>query len=244
MNWVVASITTRQLLGRRRVLLLAAMGALMVLVALVYRLGDPTAEEAHDWTIQLLTEFGVRGMLPIVALIIGTGAFGAEIDEGTIIHLLSKPTARFEIVISKLLPAVALTALMTVPATVVVALIGGSGDGASLAVGFGAGMLAGSVIYAAVFVMLGMLTSRAFIIGLAYIILWEGLLAGLFAGTRTFSVRQHVLGVTDAIVPISRVVGDVLEPTTALVVGALAVVLVTAIGIRALGGFEVRGEAV
>ena len=37
-------------------------------------------------------------------------------------------------------------------------------------------------------------TSRALAIGLGYVLLWEGVLSGLFEGTQVFSVRQATLG--------------------------------------------------
>jgi ABC-2 type transport system permease protein len=241
-NGVVAWITFRQLLGRRRTLLLVGLGALMVLVALLYRLSAPPADEAETFTIQLLANFGIAALLPLVALMIGTGAFGAEIDEGTIVHLLAKPLSRWQIVTTKLLVAVALIALLTVPPTAITALVAGGRDGVTLAVGFGAGMLLGSAVYATVFVLLGLLTTRAFVVGLAYVFIWEGYVATLLPGTRTLSVRQHALAVVDAIADVGPILGTVIDLGSAAIVAAIAVVVLTAAAVRSLGGFEIRGE--
>ena len=48
--------------------------------------------------------------------------------------------------------------------------------------------------------MLSVVTSRALIAGLIYVFIWEGLVNGLFAGTRLLSVRHYTLGVADSIV--------------------------------------------
>ena len=45
-------------------------------------------------------------MVPLIALIAGTGALGPEIDDGSIVYLLAKPLPRREIVFTKLAVAV------------------------------------------------------------------------------------------------------------------------------------------
>lgn len=241
MNRTIARITMRQLLGRRRTLLLAALGVLMVLVAAIHALGGD-ATDAAEWTTQLLATFGITTLLPIVALIIGTGAFGAEIDDGTIVHVLAKPVARWRIVATKLLVATVLTALLTSVPIAIAAVIAGGDRGPELALAFGVGDMLGSLVYCALFVAVGLVTSRAFIVGLIYVLVWEGFLAALFAGTRTFSVRQQAFAVADAITGVADVVGETLAPTTALVVAALAVAVAVFIAVRRLGAFEIRGE--
>ncbi len=49
---------------------------------------------------------GLAVVLPVIALIVGTGVLGSEIDDGTLAHILAKPLPRREIVISKLVVAV------------------------------------------------------------------------------------------------------------------------------------------
>ena len=49
--------------------------------------------------------------------------------------------------------------------------------------------------YACAFVALSAFTGRALIIGLAYTLIWEGILAGLLEGTRFLSIRQATLGI-------------------------------------------------
>jgi ABC-2 type transport system permease protein len=241
MNRTIAILTMRQLLGRRRTLLLAGLGGLMLLVAVVHGLSGETAD-ATEWTTQLLATFGITTLLPLVALIIGTGAFGAEIDDGTIIHLLAKPVARWRIVVTKVVVATVLTALLTSLPIAVAALIAGGERGPSLAIAFGAADLLGSVVYCALFLAAGLVTSRAFIVGLIYVLVWEGFLAALFAGTKTFSVRQGALAIADSIGDVGDVLGDTLEPSTALIVAALAVAAALVIAVRRVSAFEIRGE--
>jgi ABC-2 type transport system permease protein len=84
-------------------------------------------------------------------------------------------------------------------------------------------------------------TSRALIIGLAYVVVWEGVIAGLFAGTRVFSIRQHALAVADALGGDGAVPAE-LDPLVAIVVAGMVVVAAFAIAVRRLERVELRGE--
>ena len=69
----LASVSLRGLLNRRRTLLLGLFGALVVLVAVLFRLADQPADESLDFTGQLLGNFGLAVLLPVVAVAAGDG---------------------------------------------------------------------------------------------------------------------------------------------------------------------------
>lgn len=242
MNGVIAWITLRQLLSRRRTLLLLLLGGVLVLVAAVFRLaGDE--QLALPFTAGLLNNLGVGTLMPLVALLLGTGALGAEIEDGTAVFLLAKPLSRRTVVLTKLAVAAVCSAILTCGPMLLAGLIGAGGLGDGLVVGMVAGAAIGSLLYCAVFVALSLVTGRALVFGLAYVLIWEGLLAGLFAGTRTFSIRQQTLALADAIGAIPSAVFEAdLDLTTALVVGAIVLVGATILAIRRLSSFEISGE--
>jgi ABC-2 type transport system permease protein len=78
-----------------------------------------------------------------------------------------------------------------------------------------------------VFIALSILTSRALIVGLIYVVLWEGLLAGLFEGTRVLSIREYTMSFAAALDP-SGTVGQDAPLGLATAVIASIVVLVGA----------------
>jgi len=242
MNGVIARITLRQLLSRRRTLLLLLFGAVLVLVAGVFRLaGDHL--RALPFTAGLLSNLGVGTLMPLVALLFGTGALGAEIEDGTAVFLLAKPIRRRTVVLTKLAVATACSVALTSGPMLLAGVIAAGGLGEGLVLGMAAGAALGSLLYCAVFVALSLVTSRALIFGLTYVLIWEGLLAGLFAGTRTFSIRQQTLAFADAIGSIPRIVLDAqLDLATAVVVGTVVLVGATLLAIRRLGSFEISGE--
>ena len=191
----LVNVTLRGLLGRRRVLLMLLLAALPIVVGLLVRLagGSRDAPEILDTLV-------IRTVLPLIALIVGTAAIGSEIEDGTLVYLLVKPIDRWRTALAKLLVAAALTAVLVVPPIVIAGVLvaGLGGESIGVAFGFALAALAGGTAYAMAFTALGAVTSRALIIGLAYTLLWEGVLAGLLEGTRFLSIRQATLGLAAA----------------------------------------------
>jgi ABC-2 type transport system permease protein len=239
MTAALLAITLRALLSRRRTLLLALVGVLLVLATLLYQLGDPSEAESLLVIRRLLGDFGLGVLLPLVAVIVGAAALGSELDDGTIVYLLAKPIPRWRIVVVKLVVAWLVVVALVSPAVAVAGLIGH--PDASLAVGYAAAATFGALEYTAVFLALSLVTSRALIVGLAYVVVWEGAVAALFAGTRVLSVRQHALAVADALGG-DAASGAELGVAAAVVVGAIVTLLATALAVRRLERVELRGE--
>lgn len=236
----LVSLTLRGLLSRRRILFLALLGGLIVLIAGLYRLSDPTAMDSARFTGRLLADFGLAVLLPLVAVIVGTAVIGSELEEGTIIYLLARPVARARIVLAKLGVAWPVVAVIVAVPVLAAGLIGRSGN-PELGLAYATAALLGALEYTAVFLALSVLTSRSLIIGLAYVIVWEGVVSGLFAGTRIFSVRQHALAVADALGGEGAVAAE-LDPGVALLMVVGVTVVATVLAIRRLEAVELRGE--
>jgi ABC-2 type transport system permease protein len=240
MTAALVSITLRALLNRRRTILLALLGVLLVAIVGLYTLSDPPPDQALEVTRELLRSLAIGVLLPLVAVIVGTAVIGSELDDGTIVYLLARPVARWRIVIVKLLVAWLVVTLLVAPATLVAGLIGQ--DDPALAIGFAVATVVGALEYTAVFVALSLITSRALIVGLAYVVIWEGVVAGLFAGTRSLSVSQHVLAVAEALGGTDA--AGIAELALEVAIGALVIVTIGAVvlAVRRLETVELRGE--
>ncbi len=104
MNTTVMDLTARGLLGRRRALALLALPAVLIVLALLFRiLGEPDTA-----TVVRIMNLGFGTVVPLLGVIVGTGAIGPEIEDGSILYLLSKPLSRTRIVLSKLIVAIAI----------------------------------------------------------------------------------------------------------------------------------------
>jgi ABC-2 type transport system permease protein len=240
---IVARLTLRALAGRRRTLLVALLGALPILIALLVRAsGRVTHLDAA--TEAILDRLVISTLVPLVALVFGTAALGSELDDGTAIYLIAKPVARWRIVAAKVIVAAGLAVAVTAPSAFVAAAILSSGDaGLGPAVGYAAGAAVAATLYAAVFLALSLVTGRALAIGLIYILVWEGILAGLFEGTRTFSIRQYALGIADLIGGGSKAAsGDILAGSTAIILSVAVCAIAVVVAVRRLQTYEI-GEA-
>jgi len=240
MTGALVSITLRALLNRRRTILLALLGVLLIGIVGLYLLSDPPSDQALEVTRTLLSDLAIGVLLPLVAVIVGTAAIGSELDDGTIVYLLARPVPRWRIVLVKLLVAWAVVTILVAPATLVAGLIGA--DDPALAIGFAAAAVVGALEYTAVFVALSLMTSRALIVGLAYVVVWEGVVAALFAGTRTISIRQHVLAVAEALGGGNA--AGIAELGLEAAIAAVVIVTVGAamLAVRRLETVELQGE--
>ncbi|MDI5939835.1 ABC transporter permease subunit [Micromonospora sp. DH15] len=231
----VSWLTLRGLFGRRRFLLLLPLPVVLVGLAVLSRSLGVTP---RDWAPPVLVGLGLAVVLPVVALIVGTGVLGAEIDDGTVVHILTKPLPRWQIVLPKLAVATAVTG---VPVAVPLYAAGLLADSARLGLALAAASAVGALAYSALFLALSLLTRRPVLLGLVYVLIWEGLLGSVVSGTRVLSIQQYVIALADRIAPTELLLGDVSVPVAA-VMSALISVGFTALAIDRLRSFSVAGE--
>jgi ABC-2 type transport system permease protein len=199
MNSTVARLTARSLLGRKRTLLLSllplALLALCTLARILGSLDDTIAGQLQgSLAADLLATFGIAIMMPLLGLIAGTGSIGPEIDEGSIVYLLAKPVNRYSIVVTKLAVAIGVvTVFGALPVFVAGVVL--TGEVGVIAVSYAVGAFAAGVGYAAVFLLLAVLSRNAVVIGLIYALIWESLVGGLVPGAQTLSIQQWATSV-------------------------------------------------
>jgi ABC-2 type transport system permease protein len=235
MNPTIASITARGLLGRRRFLILLLLPAALIGLAVIAAV-SPVA--ASEWAGVVLIDLGFGVVVPIVALIIGTGVLGAELDDGTLAHILAKPLARREIVLTKLVVAVVATVVAVVPAMFV---SGTLAAGARLGAGVAVGAAVAAVAYCAFFLALSLVSNRPVLVGLAYVLIWEGLLGGILGGTRVLSIGQYAITVADEVAGSDLLTGQV-NLTVAAVMATVFTVGATVLAVDRLRSYRLAGE--
>lgn len=232
----VAAITLRSLLDQRRFWLMVLLAAVPVLLTLLgTMLGDSDlSEEVFDTLV-------VQTVLPLIALIFGTGALGSELEDGTIVYLLAKPGHRARIVLAKGVVAAGITAALVVPATLITGVILASQQAEVIetTIAYAVAVAVGGSAYALGFMALSSITSRALAIGLGYVLLWEGILAGLLPGTQTFSVRQATLGLADMLGATG--LEDTLPATTSVVVLTAIIVGSLLLATWRMSRYQIKG---
>jgi ABC-2 type transport system permease protein len=215
----VARLTYRALLGRRRALILGALPLLLLLISLAVR----TLTGADDRTADdVLGTLALATMVPLIGVIAGTGAIGPEIDDGSVVYLLSKPVRRPTIILTKLIVAIAVTMVFSAVPTLLAGLIL-NGNGGQVAVAYTVAALVASIAYAAVFLLLGTVSRHAVVFGLVYALVWEALFGSLVPGARTLSIQQWSLAVAHRVAGGDLVTSDVGLPTATVLLVAVTV---------------------
>jgi ABC-2 type transport system permease protein len=259
-NPTVAWITTRATLGRRRALLFALPAVILIFVTLALELSRPPS---RPWPSHVLGTFGFTVLLPLTALIIGSSVLGAEIDDGSAIHLLATPVRRSSVIFTKFLVATGLTIIFAAVPELIAALISGGGstepvvhitpngpvtvtpaaviNNTDFAVGLFVGALVGAVIYNAIFIMVSVATTRAIAVGLLYVLIWEVLLSNFVSGARLLSVGHYSLGIANGIAH-DPTLNAGLTLGVSVVMGVIVTVLALVLAINLLSSFTLKGE--
>jgi ABC-2 type transport system permease protein len=196
----ISRVTLRQLLGRRRTLLLVLLSILPVLLAVAFRLGNRT--DIEPFTRRSFDVVTLTILMPLVAILFGSGAFGAEIDEGTIVYLLAKPVRRWIVVAAKAATALVVSIVLTGGSTALAGLIALSpagSEGISATEAMVLAVVVGSACYVTLFLAVSLFTRRALVLGIGYMLVWEGALSFLLPGIANLSIRQYAIGAGAAI---------------------------------------------
>ncbi|MEV0850103.1 ABC transporter permease [Streptomyces sp. NPDC049954] len=213
----VARLTYRALLGRRRALILFALPLLLLVIAVAARLFSGADDQS---AVEVLGNFGLATMVPIIGVIAGTGAIGPEIDDGSVLYLLAKPVKRPTIILTKLIVAIAVTMAFSAIPTLIAGFVL-NGNGQQIAVAYTVAALVASIAYAAIFLLLGTVTRHAVVFGLVYALVWEALFGSLVPGARTLSVQQWSLSLAERIAGGDLISSDVGLPLSVVLLAAV-----------------------
>ncbi|MEU3691962.1 MULTISPECIES: ABC transporter permease [Streptomyces] len=218
-NPTVARLTYRALLGRRRALILFLLPAMLVLIAAAVR-GFNGADD--QVAADVLGGFALATMVPLIGVIAGTGAIGPEIDDGSIVYLLSKPVKRPTIIFTKLIVAIAVTMVFSAVPTLIAGFVL-NGNGQQVAVAYTVAALVASIAYSAIFLLLGTISRHAVVIGLVYALVWETLFGSLISGAKTLSVQQWSLALAEKVTGDGLIDSEVGLTTATVLLAAVTV---------------------
>jgi ABC-2 type transport system permease protein len=181
--------------------LLGLAPLLSALVALIQAAGG-TADA--DALASLMEQLFLPLILPFIGLVIGSSALGEERDDGTILYLASTPLPRLAIATPAIAAAALTTAVLCLPGLLLTILLSPGDDlGATNAAWAIASVLAGSITYAAVFGALSLRVKRPVVIGLIYVLFWEGSIATFAPSARWLSLGAYARAIVAGGLPSS-----------------------------------------
>jgi ABC-2 type transport system permease protein len=184
-------LTLRQQARGRRFLILVFLFCLPAVVALLARYSNPGVRWA-SLEFDLVLRLIANALVPLTALLYASGMIQDEVEDQTLTYLFLRPLPKWAIYLVKLLATLLVTILLTAVFTAVtyLALYGRLpglgeeilGDRLPKAVALLALALLG---YCSLFGCISLLVRQVLLVGVAYIVLFEGLIAGI-----DFAIRQ------------------------------------------------------
>lgn len=192
-------LTARQLTGKWRLIITTVLASLPVLfTALV--VGSSDAPFVSEFEVIVLSAMLAGSIAPFIVVSIASPAFANEIEDRTLANITLSPLPRWQIVTAKLGAAIAVATPFVVGSAFFTSYVGFNHD-ATAVFAVTASAFVGLLMYAAVFVWLGLVTKHAIAIGLVFVVLWEGFFSGYVSGIRFFSVRHYAIALMHGLDP-------------------------------------------
>lgn len=234
LNGTIVRLSAQALFGRRRGVVLVLIPALLVALTVLIRV---LTEQGVGY--EIVEAVGYTLALPIVALLAASAVLGPEVDDGSIVYLLAKPVNRHVVALSKYVVAWFATVLFGAVPLLICGLVLDAAD-PGRAFGWFLGAAVSGTAYSALFLALAALTRHAVVVGLLFVLLWEGLLGGLLRGIRWLDIGAWGTEVASSL---SDRIGDAGTGLTyALVAAALLSLLSLWYAGDRLRSFTLRGD--
>jgi ABC-2 type transport system permease protein len=233
----VYALTLRSLILQKRTIVLALIALAPVLMALAYALARSPGSHDHSFYSDLVQQLFVPTVASLISLVFGVSAFGDEREDGTILYLVATPQSRLRLVVAKVAAAWTASLALLVPSLVVSGVLSLRGGLTAGLVGWPlVGVVLASLAYCGASVLLSLYTRRPIVIGVLYILLWEGSIATFAASAAKLSISAYGRAFVGHVLPQAS------KPVSGTAVAAIVLILVTAVAswatARALGRVE------
>lgn len=231
----VLRLTLRVLLAGRRAIALGLLAALPVVAALIFAAAGDIDPELF-WA-RLVQRLLIPTVTAFVAVVIGASAIGDEREDGTILYLAATPIPRAGLVLTKVLAAWAASLALLVPSVLLAGIVAlGSDAGGSLLLWPLVAVALSAFCYCAVSAWLSLAIRRPVVVGVLYILLWEGSIATFAASADRFSIAAYGRAIA-----VEGVI-DVNAPGVSALVAVVILGIVSALAIWAAARRMVRTE--
>jgi ABC-2 type transport system permease protein len=228
-------LVLRQLVTRGRVAALLLVGVVVAVVAGAVGAADDLSDPLEAG-VRVIADLGFTALVPIVALVFASASLGDARDDGTLVYLWLRPMDRWPVVVGAWCAAITVSLPMTiVPLGVSAVLVDRSGPL------LGATMLAcavGVLAYSALFVMAGLMLKNAIVWGLAYILVWEGIVAAFGSFAARLAIRGYTRSIITSRTGVNLDLGD-LSATVGVIVPLVAAVVALALASARLRTMDV-----
>lgn len=237
----VAAFSARKLLMNRRWMLVMLLGVLVAGV-MGYAATEQGADmdTASDLMVLLMLAF----LLPVLSLIYGASMIRNEMDDRSIVQVITAPLDRRISYLGYYIGLVMVLCLMITVVTVIgglafLALSPEREGGAQLLLTFIVLQYLGVLVYSALFLFIGTLLKQPIYLGLIYIFVWEGFITSVPGSIGDLTVRHHLQVVASELTEL----GSVASTSGDWAVSLVALLIMTALLVLA-GAFVLWREEV
>jgi ABC-2 type transport system permease protein len=170
------------------ILILLALFGIAKVIQMVN--ANQTAEKAY---ISLAEIFLFR-VEALAAAIFSTAVISAEMEQKTIVYLLTRPLHRWKLVLYRTLAAIAVVAIIGVAtaATFALAAYGPSGLGQKLFLNDVIATIVGAAFYTSFFVLLSLWINRSMIVSLLFAFGWESIVGNIPGDMRYLTISAYL----------------------------------------------------
>lgn len=219
----VLRLTLRSLVSGRRPAALVLLALVPVIAALAYTGSDASVDPRIFWA-RLVQRLLIPTVGAFIAVVVGASALGDEREDGTILYLVSTPLPRRALVATAIAASWLVVMGLLAPSLLVsgIVALGDRASAGSLLWPL-AGIALAALCYCALAAWLSLVTRRPVVVGVIYILLWEGSIATFAASADRLSIAAYGRAIAVEGVP------DVNAPGTSGGIAALVLIVVTAL---------------
>ena len=226
---ITYGIVLRQLVTKGRIIALLLVGVLVAVVAGAVGAADDL-DDPLEAGVRVIADLGFIALVPIVALVFASAALGDLREDGTLVYLWLRPIDRWPVVVGAWAAAITVSLPLTiVPLVVSSTLVDG---GSTLVTATVLATVVGVICYSALFVLAGLLVKNSIVWGLAYILIWEGIIAALGSLAAKLAIRGYTRSIITDRTGVDLELGDLPLAAGVIVPLVAAFVLLVLAGVR------------
>ncbi|HRJ26517.1 MAG TPA: ABC transporter permease subunit [Fimbriimonadaceae bacterium] len=181
----------------RKIMAWIGVGLVLALLSIALRgqTPDATAEESY---IQFSSTILLR-MVALVSLILSTSVLSQEIEQKTIVYLLTRPIARGQLLLMRCLASITLVTLLGYWMAFCLAIVtmGPSGLASSAFLRDLLAITLGAMAYGALFTLFSLLFNRAMLFGIIFAFGWELFVTNMPGDQYYLSIMTYVSSVAN-----------------------------------------------
>ena len=180
------SVLLKQLITKGRLIGIAIVGVLPILLGWIIGAQSNDPLEAG---VGFISYMGLSILVPIVALIFASASLGDTREDGTLVYLWLRPISRLSVSTGAWAASVTIALPLTVIPMTVSALLLDAGNSVVTATIITS--ILAVVAYSGLFVTLGLIVKNPVLWGLAYIFIWEAIVASFAKPAAALAVSGY-----------------------------------------------------